>query len=65
MQEDCEKLKSFKVDIIFSPSLSTIYPNDQTKQTYVEVPELTNILEGANPQGHFRHVATLTTKFLI
>lgn len=62
LQEDCEKLKRRNIDLVFAPSAKDIYPTGMEKQTYVEVPELSEILEGASRPGHFRGVATVVTK---
>lgn len=62
LQEDCEKLKRRGIDLIFAPSAKEFYPEGMENQTYVEVPELSSILEGANRPGHFRGVSTVITK---
>ncbi|EKT54218.1 pantoate--beta-alanine ligase [Providencia sneebia] len=62
LQEDCEKLKRRDVNLVFAPSAKEFYPEGMEKQTFVEVPELSSILEGASRPGHFRGVATVVTK---
>ena len=62
LQEDCEKLKRKGVNLIFAPSPQEFYPEGMEKQTFVEVPELSTMLEGASRPGHFRGVATVITK---
>ncbi|MGG4606877.1 pantoate--beta-alanine ligase [Providencia sp. Me31A] len=62
LQEDCEKLKRRNINLIFAPSPQEFYPNGMEKQTFVEVPELSTMLEGASRPGHFRGVATVITK---
>ncbi|EBA1132382.1 pantoate--beta-alanine ligase [Salmonella enterica subsp. arizonae] len=62
LQEDCEKLNKRKVDIIFTPSPDQIYPQGTEGQTYVEVPGLSTMLEGASRPGHFRGVSTIVSK---
>ncbi|OCQ53739.1 Pantothenate synthetase [Photorhabdus australis subsp. thailandensis] len=62
LQEDCEKLHHHNVDLVFAPSDKEIYPNGMEHQTYVEVPELSTMLEGASRPGHFRGVATVVSK---
>ncbi|AGA64391.1 Pantoate--beta-alanine ligase [Liberibacter crescens BT-1] len=62
LQEDCEKLKYFDVDIIFFPSADTMYPKGMQYQTYVEVPDLSDILDSASRPGHFRGVTTVVSK---
>ncbi len=39
-----------------------MYPQGLDKQTFVEVPGLSYMLEGASRLGHFRGVATFVTK---
>ncbi len=48
-------------DLAFVPSAETIYPPDGTA-TYVEVPGLSDVFEGASRPGHFRGVATVVLK---
>ena len=62
LQEDCEKLKRKSVDFDFSPSAAEFYPEGMDNQSYVEVPEISTMLEGASRPGHFRGVATVLTK---
>ena len=54
----CEKAGA---ELIFVPDTSTIYPPGLA-MTYVEVPGLSDILEGATRPGHFRGVATVVLK---
>ena len=62
LQEDCEKLNKRKVDLVFAPSVKEIYPNGTETHTYVDVPGLSTILEGASRPGHFRGVSTIVSK---
>ncbi|WP_260862616.1 pantoate--beta-alanine ligase [Citrobacter sp. Marseille-Q6884] len=62
LQEDCEKLNKRKVDYVFAPTMQDIYPQGTETQTYVEVPGLSTMLEGASRPGHFRGVATIVSK---
>jgi len=62
LQEDCEKLNKRKVDIVFAPAPDQIYPQGTASQTWVEVPGLSDMLEGASRPGHFRGVATVVSK---
>ncbi|RLM19525.1 pantoate--beta-alanine ligase [Brenneria alni] len=62
LQEDCEKLNQRGVDLVFAPSPNEIYPNGLEEQTFVEVPGLSYMLEGASRPGHFRGVATIVSK---
>ncbi|SFU27085.1 pantoate--beta-alanine ligase [Xenorhabdus koppenhoeferi] len=63
LQEDCEKLNLRKVELVFAPGASEMYPNESNdSQTFVEVPELSYMLEGINRPGHFRGVTTVVSK---
>ncbi|WP_100035388.1 pantoate--beta-alanine ligase [Escherichia coli] len=62
LQEDCEKLNKRKVDLVFAPSVKEIYPNGTETHTYVDVPGLSIMLEGASRPGHFRGVSTIVSK---
>lgn len=62
LQEDCEKLNRRGADLVFAPSPNVIYPNGLESQTFVDVPGLSSMLEGASRPGHFRGVATIVSK---
>jgi len=63
LEKDLQKLESLKVDLVFNPSDETMYPEGSAKCSYVEVPaQLTEGLEGAHRQHHFRGVATVVSK---
>lgn len=62
LQEDCERLNRRGVHLVFAPAASDIYPQGLEQQTYVEVPALSTILEGASRPGHFRGVSTVVSK---
>lgn len=62
LQEDCEKLNKRKVDVVFAPSATEIYPQGLESQTFVDVPGLSTMLEGASRPGHFRGVSTIVSK---
>jgi pantoate--beta-alanine ligase len=59
-QQDLELFQSAGVDLVFMPSVEEIYPADF--QTYVEVMQVSQGLEGAHRPGHFRGVATVVSK---
>ena len=46
------------MDLVFAPSETTIYPRGRSA-TFVEVPGLSHVLEGAVRPGHFRGVASV------
>ncbi|MFS2058206.1 pantoate--beta-alanine ligase [Kosakonia cowanii] len=62
LQEDCEKLNKRKVDFVFAPAPADIYPQGTEGQTYVDVPGISTMLEGASRPGHFRGVSTIVSK---
>lgn len=62
LQDDCEKLNKRKVDFVFAPAAAEIYPHGIENQTYVDVPGLSTMLEGASRPGHFRGVSTIVSK---
>ncbi|EBM2383584.1 pantoate--beta-alanine ligase [Salmonella enterica] len=62
LQEDCEKLNKRKVDYVFAPAVEEIYPQGLEGQTYVDVPGLSTMLEGASRPGHFLGVSTIVSK---
>lgn len=60
LPHDLELLRSAGVDAVFTPSVETMYP--PAFQTWVEVTEVAQGLEGARRPGHFRGVATVVAK---
>ena len=62
LQEDSEKLNKRKVELVFAPAPADIYPKGTDTQTYVDVPGISTMLEGASRPGHFRGVSTIVSK---
>lgn len=62
LHADQQALEAQGVDIVFIPSAEVIYPRGLEKQTYVEVPGLSDSLEGALRPGHFRGMSTIVNK---
>ena len=62
LENDCQLLEQEGVSIVFTPDAEVIYPNGLAAQTYVEVPGLSEQLEGALRPGHFRGVSTIVNK---
>jgi pantoate--beta-alanine ligase len=62
LQEDSEKLNKRKVDFVFAPAPADIYPQGMETQTFVDVPGISTMLEGASRPGHFRGVSTIVSK---
>ncbi len=60
LKMDAEKCRKEKVDFIFFPDAKMIYPEDYL--TYVEVEELSKILEGKFRSTHFKGVTTIVLK---
>lgn len=59
-QRDLDLLSEAGCDLVWMPSVETMYPAGFS--TYVEVEGVTAPLEGARRPGHFRGVATVVTK---
>ncbi len=59
---DLAACESAGTDMVFSPEVSVIYPDDQS--TTVHVPGVTEGLCGARRPGHFDGVATIVAKLL-
>ena len=51
-------------DLLFLPEVDEIYPGGTELATRVEVPGLSDILDGAVRPGHFTGVATVVTKLI-
>lgn len=62
LENDLAKLNNEGVDLVFTPTPEVMYPQGLERQTFVEVPGLSQMLEGALRPGHFRGVATVVTK---
>lgn len=62
LDRDREQLRAAGADILFAPSVATIYPQNLQAVTRVHVPELSDILCGAFRPGHFEGVATVVAK---
>ena len=62
LQDDLDRLRPLKVDAVFTPDNSIMYPQGEQQCTYIEVPGLSDILEGECRPGFFRGVATVVLK---
>jgi pantoate--beta-alanine ligase len=60
--EDCRKLESAGVHILFAPSVADMYPPGNT--TFVDPGDIATRLDGASRPGHFRGVATIVARLL-
>ncbi len=62
LEQDCAALETAGVDLVFTPTPEIMYPQGLASQTFVEVPGISSLLEGALRPGHFRGVSTVVTK---
>ncbi|MGB6187415.1 MAG: pantoate--beta-alanine ligase [Aeromonas molluscorum] len=62
LEQDCAALEAAGVDMVFTPTPEIMYPQGLASQTFVEVPGISSLLEGALRPGHFRGVSTVVTK---
>ncbi len=60
LERDLRLLREEKVDLAFAPSVAEIYPHGFN--TFVDVRDVTEMLEGAARLGHFQGVATVVCK---
>ncbi len=60
LDRDLHLLEDAGVDLVWTPTPEVMYPPGF--QTWVEVEEMTRLLEGAQRPGHFRGVTTVVTK---
>ena len=61
-QRDLSLLQQENVDLVFMPSALEMYP--EGFNSYVDVGQVGEVLEGAHRPGHFRGVATVVLKLL-
>ncbi|MCE0558687.1 MULTISPECIES: pantoate--beta-alanine ligase [unclassified Motilimonas] len=62
LDQDAQLLVANHADLLFTPTPEVIYPQGMEKHTYVHVPGISELLEGALRPGHFRGVSTVVTK---
>ena len=62
LEEDQTSLNEFGCDLLFAPAETEVYPKGRDSQTFVEVPEVSNLYCGASRPGHFRGVTTIVNK---
>jgi pantoate--beta-alanine ligase len=60
LEQDAKLLQAERVDLVWTPSVSEMYPDGF--QTSVIVKEITKPLEGQHRPGHFEGVATVVAK---
>ena len=59
---DAAGLAARRCDVLFLPAVEDLYPYGAERTVRVSVPELPDVLEGANRPGHFDGVATVVAK---
>ncbi|WP_286234519.1 pantoate--beta-alanine ligase [Thalassotalea sediminis] len=59
---DQKKLADADTDLLFTPTPAVIYPKGLDKQSFVEVPQVSEGYCGESRPGHFRGVATVVCK---
>jgi pantoate--beta-alanine ligase len=59
--EDCARLQAGGADLVFTPTPALMYPSGGLA-TKVEVPGISELLEGASRPGHFTGVSTVVCK---
>ena len=62
LDSDLEKLETLGTDLVFIPDSTIIYPQGEQHSTFVEVPELSHIIEGEFRPVFFRGIATVVLK---
>ncbi|NQZ80860.1 MAG: pantoate--beta-alanine ligase [Colwellia sp.] len=62
MESDQQKLTAAGTDLLFTPTPEIIYPKGLDKQSYVEVPNVSDGYCGESRPGHFRGVSTVVCK---
>ncbi|MEW6981116.1 pantoate--beta-alanine ligase [Colwelliaceae bacterium 6471] len=62
LAEDKIKLSEANTSLLFMPTSEVIYPQGFKQNTYVEVPNISDIHCGKSRPGHFRGVATIVCK---
>ncbi len=60
LERDLQLLEAAGVDLVWTPTAQELYPPDF--QTWVNVEQITQPLEGAMRPGHFRGVTTIVSK---
>jgi pantoate--beta-alanine ligase len=64
LERDTRRLKTSAADLIFAPSVETMYPFGLKDATTVSVPRLTENFCGANRPGHFDGVTSVVARLL-
>jgi len=59
LDDDLRACEAAGASLVFTPTRADVYPRGEAGATFVEVPGLSHILEGASRPTHFRGVATV------
>lgn len=62
LAQDTASLTKVNTDLLFTPTADIIYPKGFGENSYVEVPNISDLYCGATRPGHFRGVATVVCK---
>jgi pantoate--beta-alanine ligase len=62
LEQDKNRLRGVDTDMLFIPTSEIIYPKGYTDNTFVEVPNISDLYCGKSRPGHFRGVATVVCK---
>ena len=62
LERDTRRLKTLQADVVFAPSVDTVYPFGIDNATTVSVPGLTQNFCGASRPGHFDGVTTVVAR---
>lgn len=62
LAQDKASLIKVNTDLLFTPTADIIYPKGVGDNSYVEVPNISDLYCGASRPGHFRGVATVVCK---
>lgn len=60
MEADCGLLEAAGVDVVFSPSVDEVYPEEDTRQ--FDFGQLDKVMEGEHRPGHFNGVAQVVSR---
>ena len=62
LEQDKAGLAALDCDLLFAPAVEVMYPYGIEHTLHVQVPQITEVLEGAHRPGHFDGVATVVAK---
>lgn len=62
LEDDCQALLTVDTDLVFTPTPDMMYPKGLETQTFIQVPGVSEVLEGAHRPGHFNGVSTVVAK---